>query len=254
MNNFLKRNASTILTCLGGVGVVATSVLTAKATPKAMSLLEKAKEEKGGDLTKIEAIKTSIYSYIPAAITGAVTLACIFSANALNKKQQVALISAYVLLDNKLKDYKEKIKEIYGEEKHQNVVNSIFAEKTKEINIYSECLGFSCDLSVEDNDGEPKLFYDEYSNRYFEATIEKVLSAEYHLNRNYILKGRTVLNEFYDFLGLETTEYGSILGWVQLDDKTHWIDFNHKKVVMEDGMECYILELKFEPSIDYLKY
>ena len=45
MNRFLKRNASTILTCVGAVGVVATSVMAVKATPKALILLEKAKGE-----------------------------------------------------------------------------------------------------------------------------------------------------------------------------------------------------------------
>ena len=43
---FVKRNASTILTSVGGVGVVATSVMAVKATPKAIALLEQAKEEK----------------------------------------------------------------------------------------------------------------------------------------------------------------------------------------------------------------
>lgn len=46
---FWHRNASTVLSCLGGVGVVATSVLAVKATPKALKLIDKAKEEKGED-------------------------------------------------------------------------------------------------------------------------------------------------------------------------------------------------------------
>ena len=37
---FLDKNASTILTCLGGVGVVATAVITAKAAQKALSLID----------------------------------------------------------------------------------------------------------------------------------------------------------------------------------------------------------------------
>ena len=40
---FLKRNSSTILTCVGSVGVVATVVTAVKATPKAMALIEDAK-------------------------------------------------------------------------------------------------------------------------------------------------------------------------------------------------------------------
>lgn len=38
---FLKRNASTILTCVGAVGVVATAVTAVQATPKAMKLIAK---------------------------------------------------------------------------------------------------------------------------------------------------------------------------------------------------------------------
>ena len=38
---FLRRNSPTILTFLGAAGVVATSIAAAKATPKAMALLEK---------------------------------------------------------------------------------------------------------------------------------------------------------------------------------------------------------------------
>ena len=57
MKLFLKKHSSTILTCMGGVGVVATTITAVKATPKALSLLEEAKRKKGEDLTGIEKIK-----------------------------------------------------------------------------------------------------------------------------------------------------------------------------------------------------
>ena len=43
---FLRKNASTILTCIGGVGVIATTVMAVKATPKAMQLIKAAEEKK----------------------------------------------------------------------------------------------------------------------------------------------------------------------------------------------------------------
>lgn len=49
---FWHRNAATVLTCLGGIGVVATSVMAIKATPKALKKIEEAKQEKGEDLSK----------------------------------------------------------------------------------------------------------------------------------------------------------------------------------------------------------
>ena len=94
---FLKKNASTILTCIGSAGVIATSVMAVKATPKALALLENAETEKGEGLTKIEKIKVVGPAYIPAVLIGASTIACIFGANILNQRQQAALMSAYAL-------------------------------------------------------------------------------------------------------------------------------------------------------------
>lgn len=247
---FVKRNSATILTCAGGAGVVATSVMAVKATPKAMKLLEEAKKEKGEELTKMETVKVVGPTYIPTIITGAATLACIFGANILNKRQQAALMSAYALLDTKYKEYKDKVKELYGEETHNEIINAIAVEKADKVNVHAECLCANCDLSLEENDGEPKLFYDEHSNRYFETTIEQVIQAEYHANRNFTLRGYVYLNEFYEFLGLELTEYGDVMGWAINDDEIYWIDFNHRKVVMDDGLEVYIIEAIYPPSYE----
>ena len=39
---FVKRNASTILTVLGSIGVVTTTITAVKAIPKALRLIEEA--------------------------------------------------------------------------------------------------------------------------------------------------------------------------------------------------------------------
>lgn len=234
--------------------MVATSVMAVKATPKAVRMLEEAEKEKGQALTRLEIVQVAGPSYIPAAITGLGTIACIFGANALNKRQQAALMSAYALLDSSYKEYKNKLKELYGEETHQNVVNAIAVEKTNDVHVTGSYLGTICDLSAEENDSEPRLFYDEHSSRYFESTIERVMAAEYHLNRNYILRGYSYLNEFYEFLGLEETDYGSVLGWAPNDEGMYWIDFNHRKAELDNGLNVYIIEMPFEPTYDFLEY
>lgn len=71
---FVKRNASSILTGLGSIGVVTTSIMAVKATPKAIRLIEEAEKEKEKEkveeLTKWEKVKTAVSSYIPSAIVG----------------------------------------------------------------------------------------------------------------------------------------------------------------------------------------
>lgn len=250
---FWKRNGSTILTCAGAVGLLVTGVMAAKATPKALKKIEEAKEEKGEDLTKLEAIRVAGPSYIPTVLVGVSTIACMFGANVLSKRNQAALASAYALLDSSYKEYKETLKELYGEEAHQNIMDHIVIEKAKEVGITAESLCANTCLTDDESCGDPVLFYEEWSGRYFESTIEQVITAQYHTNRNFVLRGYTPLNELYEFLGLEPTDYGSALGWA-VEDELYWIDFNHRKVTMDDGLECYIIETPWGPSPDFLEY
>lgn len=245
---FAKKNAPTILTCIGSVGVVGTAVLTAKASIKASKLLEEAENEKGEELTVKESIRVAGPAYIPAVLVGASTIACIFGANILNKHKQASLASAYALIDNSYRQYKNKVKELYGEETHNNIIDAIAKEQPKEVHITAGGVISNYTQEIE-SDSEPRLFYDEYSERYFESTIEKVLLAEYHLNRNYILRGFARLNEFYEFLGLEPKDYGDAVGW-DVCGEIYWIDFNHRKAVIgddNDSFECYIIEMPYYP-------
>lgn len=248
---YLKHNSSTVLTFIGIAGVVTTSVMTAKATIKAFEIVNEAECEKKEPLTKKEIVVLAGPSYFPAILVGASTIACILGANVLNKKQQALLSSAYAFANTSFKEYKNKVKEIYGEEAHNKIIDSLAVEKAKDANVTAPGIFSNCSLSTGD-DSEPRLFYDEYSGRYFETTTEQVLQAEYHLNRNYILRGYATLNEFYEFLGLEQTDYGEILGWSPSNGEMYWIDFNHRKLIMEDGLECYIIEMPFEPMEEYL--
>ena len=105
-----KKHGSTILTCVGAGGAVTTTVLAVQATPKAMVLIEEAEELKGEKLTAMETVQVAWKPYIPVVGVGAATLAAIFGANVLNKKQQASLMSAYALLDQQYKEYKNKVK------------------------------------------------------------------------------------------------------------------------------------------------
>lgn len=240
---FLKRNGSTILTVLGGAGVVATAVTAIKATPKAIKLIEVYEEQKGEDLKTLEKVRVAGPHYIPAILIGAGTIACIFGANVLNKRNQASLMSAYALIDNSYKAYKRKVAELYGEEAHKEVISSIAKDK------------YTDDIRVDDN---KILFYDEFSHRYFESTLEDVIKAEYNTNRQLQCNSRVYLNEYYEFLGLEPSQVGTELGWSSGILQSHycakWIEFDHWKVILEDGLECCIITLRYEPVIDFAYY
>ena len=254
---WLQRSSPTILTLIGAIGVISTAVLAATATPKALlKIKEDSKKNHDGDagaFTKKEAIISSWRCYIPSMITGATTVLCIFGANLLNKRQQVSLISAYAFLDQSYRKYKSKLKELYGDEAHNAIVDSITKEKCSDVHII--CPGIMSESSLDfEERSEPediRTFYDSYSERYFESTVSKVLQAEYHLNRNFALGGSVQLNDFYDFLGLEKTVLGDQVGWSNEYDELYWIDFNHRHVVLDDGLDVYIIEMVFEPTAEW---
>lgn len=239
--SFLKRNSSTILTCVGAAGVIATTVTAVKATPKAILLLEKAREDKGDELTKLETVKIAAPVYVPTILLGASTLACIFGANVLSTRGQASLMSAYALADSSYKDYRKKVDELYGEEAGAQIRAELAKDKYEENPIRVE-------------DGK-RLYYDMYSMQYFEATPFEVQKAEYELNKELMLNDGVCLNEWYKQIGADQLEHGYDFGWSTSANMEAywqtWIDFHHEKVVMDDGLECIIISFAQEPFPDF---
>ena len=241
---FLKRNSSTILTCVGAAGVVATTVTAVKATPKALALLEKAKDEKGEELTKLEKVKIAGSAYVPTVVLGVSTLACIFGANILNQRAQASLMSAYALVDRSYKDYRNKVEELYGEEAGANVRAAIAKDKYEENPIEPE--------------EDKHLYYDYYSGRLFESTPYKIRNAEYELNRMLMMEEGVCINDWYRLIGLEELDHGEDIGWASFANMEMywqmWVDFHHETSVMDDGLECMIISFVQEPYPEFYEW
>ena len=92
---FVKRNASTILTVLGSIGVVATTISIVKATSKTLRLIEEAETKKGEKLIKWETIKIASPSYISMAGLCLVTMTCVIGAEILNQKK-TSIFTKYI--------------------------------------------------------------------------------------------------------------------------------------------------------------
>ena len=151
---YLKKHSSTILTCIGAMGVIGTAVTAVRATPKAIRLIEQTEYEKGEELTKLEIVKLAGPAYIPSILIGASTITCIFGANALNKRQQAALVSAYALVDNSYKEYRAKVKELFGEEADIKIREAIAKDHCEDKLVY--CPG----CNPINTNGERHLFYE----------------------------------------------------------------------------------------------
>lgn len=90
----LRRNSPKLLTILAAMGTVSTAFATARATPKALLLIQEAEAQKGEDLTALEKVKVATVPYIPAVLLGSATIVCIFGAQMLNRKTQSSIRAA----------------------------------------------------------------------------------------------------------------------------------------------------------------
>ena len=164
-----RSHVSTLLTCIGAIGVVATSIMAVKATPKATKLLEVSEKEKGEKLTKMEIVKIAGPAYIPAAIVGASTIACIFGANILTKNSQASLASAYALLDRSYKEYRNKVNALYGEEADDKVRSEVVNDYYEDYEDYDETI-------IDEESDDVKLFFDYNTLKMFRAHMSKVIN------------------------------------------------------------------------------
>lgn len=245
---YVKHNAPTILTGLGVLGVVGTTITAVQATPKAISILQEENKKKlestGTTLDVFEKIILVTPVYLPSILLGLGTISCILGSNRINKERQALLTSAYAYLNTSFNEYKTKVNEIYGEGSSERVYTEIAKD------IYNP--------SLHEELGECRLFYDKISQRYFQSTFYDVQSAVYELNKKYTIEGEISLNEFYRLLGLKETDYGDVMGWDGICQWEHigyaWIEINWKQMDMPDDLECYALDYYIQPSEGYPFY
>lgn len=239
---FLKDKSPTILSCIGGAGVVVTTVLAVKATPKAMRVIEAKETEKGEPLSKVEIVKYTAPLYAPAMLVGASTIACIFGANVLNERKQASLMSAYALLDGTYKEYKRKVDEMLGAEASNSIMQEIAKDK----------------YDSEEVDEDADLFFDHFSGRYFNATDIEVKEAIHRINTMLSVRDYATLNEFYDLLGVAPIDGGDDLGWTTWRNQElywqSWLDIKTTKIITDDGLECTMLHTTMEPYPDFSEF
>lgn len=242
---FVSAKSPEILTGIGIAGMITTTVLAVKATPKAMSLIEEKKNEEWTDeLSPLEIVKVAWKPYIPAIVTGATSVACIIGASSVNAKRNAALTAAYKLSETALTEYREKVVETIGEKKEQIVRDKVAEERVKKNPV-------SKNEVIVTGNGKT-LCFDPISGRYFMSSIEAIKRAENELNKQLLhdIFGYVSLNDFYDELGLDRTIIGNDLGW----NTDQLIDVSFSSQLNDNGEPSVVLDFLSTPKYNYDKF
>lgn len=257
----LTKRSPEILTGIGIAGMITTTVLAVKATPKALLLIDAMKDKKAVELdidlpvrdsdadkvklTTAETIKAAWKPYIPAAVTGVCSVACIIGANSVHLRRNAALATAYQLSTTAFNEYKEKVVETIGEKKEKVVRQNIAKDKV-ENNPVSKTEVFVTGNGT-------SLFYDLLSGRYFESDMNKVEKAVNNLNwsMNNGNEPYISLTQLYDELGLSHTGVSDNIGWKVEDGN---IELAVSAQVADDGRPCLVMDFLRAPEYGYDRY
>ena len=234
---FFKKNSPQILAAVAVVGVVSTGVTAAYATPKAVKLIDEARDE-NGDITKVDAIKAAWKVYIPAASLALATTACIVGGTGISLKRCATALAAYGAAEGHLTDYKKRVLETVGTEKAQEIQDHISQQA---LTSAPKVLPSSC----EHHEGDT-LFYDIWSGRYFYGdrnTIDRVVNR---LNERMLANDVISLNEFYEGIGLDCTKGGQDVGWNRNDGL---LELRYSAQVASNGDPCLVIDFFIEPSL-----
>lgn len=201
----VQENSPTILTALGVVGVAATGYFTAKAAVKTGQMIIIDAESTAGVepvMTTRQIVEKHWKLYIPAVTTGVMTVGCIIAANRIQVRRMAALAGAYAVISGDFDEYREKAQELLGVKKSAEVNEHTLK---KQLNKYPiDSLG--------PVPGKTE-FFEGTSGRYFFSTIEDVKFAINKTNHKLNMGDQPCLNDFYEALGLETTDIGDEMGW-----------------------------------------
>ena len=240
----LERHAPEILTGIGVAGMVTTTILAVKATPKACLLINDRKDELEVEkLPVTELVKTTWKCYIPAVVTCGASIACLVGASSVNFKRNAALATAYKLSEAALSEYKDAVIETIGEKKEQSVRDKVAEERLKKNPVSKS------EIIVTGNG--TTLCYDPVGNSYFKSSIQQIESAKNKLNARMLSENYVSLNDFYDELGIGPTKLGDDLGWDIYKDGL--IDIAFSSRLAEDGTPCLVMDYSVAPRYEYYK-
>jgi hypothetical protein len=241
----LIKYAPQIATGVGlGLALVA-GVRAVQKTPEAVKLIERKKEEKKDELTVTETVKTVWKCYLPSVIIFIVACVLIIGGQRISTRRAVAAATACSLYETQLKQYQEAAKEVLGDKKEAEIRTQMARNEV------TSRPPLSTDDIVSTGRGNA-LFFDELSKRYFwsdPAYVDKIFQ---NLNFQLLDEMYVSLNDYWDALGLPTTNPGNLICWCVNDGK---IDPSFDVILVAsgpyEGYPCKVIGFYCEPEYSY---
>ena len=201
----ISKYSPEILTGLGLISMVGSTVLAVKATPKAIKIIQNKEQKENKKLKNMDIIKETWKEYIPSLSLSLGGITCIICGCRINTSRGAALATAYAISEKTLSTYRDKVIETIGERKEKSIRQQIQQDNIdKNPPVESKII-----ITQKGN----TLIKDEYSGRYFRSDLDAIRKASNELNKQMLHNDYISLNQWYTSIGLEVIKDGHRLGW-----------------------------------------
>lgn len=233
---FLSSNKTNLLLGFGIGCFTYASILAAEYSPYAIKELSD-KKDADGDISVKDTIKIVVPYMVPSVAFIGIGSACVVKANDISIKKETAAMAAYTLLSESTREYKEKVRDVLGEQREKKVDEAVAKD-----NIEKHPLSNAEVIVTGKGD---TLCFEKISGRYFRSDIEKLKRIENELNRRMMDTTFISLNEFYLRIGLNPVVLGDELGW---DIDRGLIDMKFSAQLTDNGDPCVVLDFDVGPK------
>lgn len=202
----LDSNAPVILTGIAVSGACLTTYLSAKGAYKAANVVREVQSlNPTTELSNQEKFVLTYKFYAPAAVSLVGTSACMVMATKIGLDRTAAVAGAFVIAERANDQYRDKVKELLGQNKHVKVEDAVASDDVDKVVVPTTIV----------LDGQDQVFIDRWSGRAFPSTMEKMNRAVNDFNHDMLYGSYGSLSEFYTRIGLDDTEESDDIGWHQ---------------------------------------
>ena len=255
----LKKHSPEILVITGVVGTVVSAVMACKATTKASTIIDNAKEgidaihevaenpEFAEQYTKEDAQKDLAITYAktgfefaklyaPSVAVGALSITSILVGHNILRKRNLALAAAYQIVDTGFKQYRSRVIERLGEQMDRELQYDIKAKEVEETVVDKKGKEKTVTKTIEVADPvaamSPYTYCFDESSSCWERDAESnkffLARQQDYANEKLKAKGYMFLNEVLDMVGIPRCRAGQTVGWIYDDQNPigdNFIDF-----------------------------
>lgn len=239
------KHSPEILTGVGIAGMVTTTILAVRATPKALQKIEEKKDEIcENELTYIEAVQATWKCYIPAATTGVFSIACLIGASSVNARRNAALATMYKISETAYTEYRDKVVETIGEKKEKTIREKVSADHIKNHEFKDE--------EIIDTGKGKALFLEPLSGRAFLSDWNAIEKAAIEINKQMQqgMGGYASVNDWFDELGLDHVDLGVNVGW----NAYNLVKLGKHPAETANGIACHEISYYNAPRYEYYRF